>query len=289
MQRAEKHGYDRKAGRGTGRPSWPRPRTAIAAVAACLALLAGFGVVNAMMSVSGTAPIASDDNSGPSFSLVAYAAEKQDTQADGGSALSVNDFFLTAAGGGYTSGSTESLDLDRTYDLNLACAGDGIAGVTYAIDGPEIYFSKWHTTDGSDTDLMFAENIVEDRSQTAAFTIDSASGNSGDIRSNLVLRYTTDDAATVDAYKNLESVSHDDSASRDELSAAFRQLFLAEIREDAKRFSQTPLTVTVSFEDGSTQTKRYLITLVDDYEQVYASTAGTRGEIGRLFKIEEIA
>lgn len=247
--------------------SKPKPRHALAACAACLVLLAGFGIVGAL-TVGSDADDPADGGSAYSFTLAAYADEKQDANALDPTALSVDDFFLTAAGAGYHRNEnnvedTTCLDVDRTYDLNLTCIGDGIRNISYSIASPDIYFSNWRSTEGPDIDMK-SEHITEDRTEGVEFSVDNPEGGSVSTRSILVLRYTTDSEESVDAYTELQQLSRSETNT-----TLLRKEEIALMKEDAEHFSQTLFTVKASFEDGSTQTKCYRIALVDDFEQKY--------------------
>ena len=231
------------------RRSQPKRRHALVACAACLVLLASFGIVGVLTTGSG-ADAPADGGSAYSFTLAAYADEKQDANALDPTALSVDDFFLTSAGTGYhrdenNKDDTTCLDVDRTYDLNLTCVGDGIRNISYSVASPDIYFSNWRSAEGPDVDLNDSQRVIEDRTEGVEFSVDNPEGGSLSTRSILVLRYTTDSEESVDAYTELQQLSRSETNT-----TLMRKEEIALMKEDAEHFSQTLFTVKASFEDG---------------------------------------
>ena len=168
------------------------------------------------------------------FTLKAFA---QETPDESGAVVPLPTETLSALGS--FSGGDHSV-WSVTHDIDLSCSTRNVASLTYSLEGD--YASLPNDNTYTDTHIYF-DSLVKDQAE------DGPAGESG-------LDFTVGDFQQNDE-KNL--------------TRSIRASFVDDGLE--KRFSETlaktAFVATVTFADGSTQTKSYVITPVDNFEQLY--------------------
>lgn len=253
-----------------GRRFAPRFGYAAAACVALATVLAVAGGAAAGTHDTPWAPIAhlvSGEAQENSFALAAYAAEGDASAPGGPVRLDSSDF---RGGGGYSGPWYNPADetfWDFTwagykYALNLTCTGSNIEQVTYSIEGERSYFEL--------LDLDMSSQPADERAgdgrafhYVTSFTVDydkQYDEDAGIVRSLYVGFPLSDEG--LDAFDHLREEGYSDQYNK--------QLDFAIERGAAREVSQSKLSVTATFKDGSTQTKTYTIQPVDDFDQLYS-------------------
>lgn len=254
----------------TPRPKRPLPK--IFAVAACFAVLvAGTAFASGVI----TWPelpffgMSSQDSSN-SFALSAYASEHPEGTAGETIMLNSPDFGWGGYSGAYYDPETRQF---WTYDewagykygLNLACVGQNIESITYAIKGDHAYFEimgkekpslpsmQEEIDSGNDSAFRYTDSVTLDYN-------DQHSVQNGRIVS-IYLGFPVPEEAA-DAFHRLQS--------GEENRHLFYEYSTAIDIKAALALASCRIELTATFTDGSTQTKTYSIEPISGFEQQMA-------------------
>lgn len=278
---------------------------AAAACVATLALGLAFG--SGIAHLPSTPPSNGADTaalpaSGNSFALAAYAAEL--SVSDGQSVtLELRDFgYLGGWGCGDLDLETGEVHSDSDapgcvgddgqrfaqvrYLLDLSCTGTNIKSITYSIGGERVHFTSENWAYGSNSD----EPVDFEQQDSFVIDYDDQEADKTDTQRNLaayfpvnergckiqsaleedhdkvlaILKNTpSEDGASV----RIAREDHPELLSDAELQALNDELGDIILCGYADLLAQAPLTLTATFQDGSTQTKSYLITPVADFKE----------------------
>ncbi|MBX9032955.1 hypothetical protein [Gordonibacter massiliensis (ex Traore et al. 2017)] len=274
---AEESAYDkafsasvRTHDKPTPRPKRPLPK--IFAVAACFAVLIAGTAFASGVATWPELPFfgMSSQGSGNSFALSAYASEHPEGTAGETIVLNSPDFGWGGYSGAYYDPETQQFwKYDEwagyKYGLNLACTGQNIESITYAIKGDHAYF----------------ETIDNEKASRPSTQEEIDSGNDS------VFHYT--DSVILD-YNDQRSVQNDRTVSiylgfpvPEEAADAFHRLQSGEANRHlfyeystaidikaALALASCRIELTATFTDGSTQTKSYSIEPISGFEQQMA-------------------
>ena len=213
-----------------------------------------------------------------------------------------------------------------SYQLNLACVGEGIESVTYAIEGEDVAFELIDMKPLEDGTL-----VPSTYTASQEFTLDYADQQPEDLYRLVKVDLRTPEerdwsALVADVLARLEAAT--DPAEKEALSnelteldkkqadringgyealgqdedaryAAMDELFFEASCEAAQKIGQATLSATATFTDGTTLMRRYRIMPVENFEQVFADRMAANREQGRpdddprltasLFEITELA
>ncbi len=153
--------------------------------------------------------------------------------------------------------------LSVAYLFDLACTGTNVASLTYTVGGDRVLFY----TNERMPDSTYREGddpYVEYRAASFTVGYDEQNASKTDIWRALRVSFPLEgemaelyDAATEEFYSGRRE---GDVGLHENLNALL-------VRRYADIVSQARLTVTATFEDGSTETKAYVIAPVDDLEE----------------------
>lgn len=252
---------------------------AVAVAACCIALTVGVTIAasNALRSDDGSdnSPAASSNT----FALVAYA--DGENLGNGKVALTPD----SSAGSSFSMSEGESYNEDGSVDetspyiyasltIDLACSGENISNITYAVDGDATFR---HTTSPVPGEPPIEEQLG------ASFSVD------GDLQMKEGAHpwyYLEINVPYSDELKDL------DAQLETGTDAAWDAYRLESMRLVADAIAQRTLTVTATFADGSTTTHTYRIAPVDDFEGAVARNDG-RWDSGEpwepIFTIEQLS
>lgn len=247
-----------------------RRAVAVAACAAVALVVAALSGASGLPWVSGGAGAAGSGGTTDFFELKAYA---EGVPQGGEVLLSLDDFSRGSLSGGDDGAWRES------HGLDLSCAGENIASISYALEGPHVI-----STDGSDAypSIMFQNERNDHGSGTVSysstsFSVDYDSQSTGEQgwQRDLVVDFAETDEmrAVEDEIDALESRTGTGGETADDVRqelTLWNQLEYLSQKQYAQVLSETTLVMTVTFDDGTTQTKSYVIAPVDDFDQRYA-------------------
>lgn len=279
---------------------------ACATVIAAALLFAGSSIPLPGQTPTGNTVNASLPKTGNFFTLAAYAAE----QGEGASGQSATlEFKNFGSLGGWGCGtydvetglsheegdSPSSVGRDGTYyaqvryALDLTCTGNNIQTVTYAIDGERVHFTSENRTYGPFGD----ENVNFEQQDSFTIAYDDQASDKAKMQRNLVAYFPVNERACEiqeildeDAARQqaiYEQLAHDGESLRiprsehpELLSDEAHKELMDELgriilRSYGDMLSQSPFTLTVTFDDGSTETKAYRIAPVEDFDQRLAA------------------
>lgn len=246
--------------------------------------IGGAVVVGSTLALGGTAVFALTakpnvnspaSSSGNSFALLAYADENPGDEPGKTAALNLDDF-------GYDSvykvwRSDPEIDpnnadnapdsgqryLSITYQFNLTCTGTNVASLTYTMEGDRVLFFILTRETGS-TYQEGDDPFEQDRS--ASFTIDYGEQHPNEVEVWRGLRASFPlEGEIANAYDSVQEEFHSgrrdvDYDRQDRLHAQLTRIY-------ADMIAKARLHLTATFEDGSTETKTYVIAPVDDLEE----------------------
>ncbi len=254
-----KRPFDRGFGKTvTVLPAWK------AAVATCLAVLVGVG----LLAGTGSFTRIQSAIAGNTFALAAYADEGGSSTPGRAIALSVEDFYPLRTSAGYYhdienhTTDTSIVVAQRCYNFNLTCIGNNIDSIAYRIDGPDASFGSWTIPEDNQP------NEVTDGTE---FSIKYNTQNSSKLNRELVLSYLLGPEAKAefdDLYKRDHDPARPESLSN-EIDALLAQ-------HDAIKLSNTKLTLTATFNDGSMQEKAYRFVPCGSFENAYEAYQNTK-------------
>ena len=187
--------------------------------------------------------------------------------------------------GGSSGGSRDS-GWYMAHDIDLTCQGVGITTISYSIEGdyvsetgqpPENAPTRAVYLDVSYSrpyEIGEGESAPDGNGTPTGFTVsyEGQEADSADFNRR-IWTYFPDDEELAECNAALQQTYGAKSTYEEELAAvqandAFR--FLLEKRS-AEILAQTTLVMTVTFEDGSTQAKRYVIAPISDFDEVLQS------------------
>lgn len=213
-----------------------------------------------------------------------------------------------------------------SYQLNLACVGEGIESVIYAIDGEDVALELIDMkpledgtlvpstyTASQEFTLDYADQQPEDLCRLVKVDLRTPEERDWSARVADVLARL--DAATDPAEKEAlnNELTELDKEQADSINggyealgqdedaryAAMDELFFEASCEAAQKIGQATLSATATFTDGTTLMRRYRIMPVENFEQVFADRMAANREQGRpdddprltapLFEITELA
>lgn len=153
--------------------------------------------------------------------------------------------------------------LSVAYLFDLTCTGTNVASLTYTVEGDRVLFYTYARL----ADSTYREGddpFVEDRASSFTVGYDEQNVNNAEIWRALRVSFplegetaTLYDAATEEFY----------SGRRERDIELHENLNALLVRRYADIVSQARLEVTATFEDGSTETKTYVIAPVDNLEE----------------------
>ncbi len=257
-------------------------------------------------SPAGSTIVATLPASGNFFTLAAYAAEQGEGELEQSATLEFKNF---GTAGGWSCGSFDvetglshndgdsaaSVGDDGQvfarvgFALDLTCIGNNIQSITYSIDGERVHFTSENRTYGpfDDTPVDFQQQdnftIAYDdqatdkqkmRRQLVAYfpvnergcEIQTTLAEDSEKQQSIHEKANVPDGESV----RIERDEHPELLSNHELKALQDELEKIILHRYAEMLSQSPLTMTVTFDDGSTETKSYTIAPVEDFEQRFA-------------------
>lgn len=238
-----------------------------AAAAACIAVLTvGIAFASGSVNLPGTLFSDGQLSDTPNSFALAYAADNPDGEK-GAPVTLHNDFGWGGSSGAYYD--PETLQFTEwgdwagyKYGFNVACTGSNIQSVSYQIEGEHTYFEI------IDNDKATREPTQEeiDSGDTAVFTytknVSFDYNNQDSITNNRIvsiyLGYPVPD--DVKAIFAQEQSGERNSHQFYEYSAS---LDIAA----AQTLAQAKLILTATFTDGSTETKTYVISPIEGFEQ----------------------
>lgn len=248
------------------------------AIAACTLLVVGAGILTVGPLASSLGP---EENSGAGAPLpnmfglaVAEAAEAgQRVQ------LAADESGITLAG---------SAGRDIRFAMNLTCTGESIRHLSYSIEGADVKFMSIDMS-GEHPDVDTPES----------FDIDYNDQNPEKLHREILVNMA--DPAVIEIREKMTALGQqmdatDDPDEFDDLQAQWDALnrkylelenayyaggmsggddsntwFARKMSEAAQKLEQATLSITATFDDGSTTTKRYRIAPVEDFEQICKS------------------
>lgn len=253
-----------------------RTRIKSFAVAACVTLLAGTAVCGLAIGLPGIASLSNDGDN--AFFLTAYATEGSSAQPGAQTILSADEFRGTGgySGAWYDPDSGQFAAGDEwagfKYSFNLECSGRNIKSIAYEIEGDRAFFE---TIDGpsSKNEAEAEHTSVFHYSKSIAFDYNDQNHGFGNFSTNqqegkddyvvsIYLGFPVPELARNIVYEIMNGTAADSAFYEKEASI---DLAAAHALADCK------LHLTATFMDGTTQTKTYVITPVDDIEQRLAA------------------
>lgn len=274
----------RKAGPcGTARRTTRRFRLVrgLAAAVCAVALVAGGALatgligwpVGSMPQGSGAAAPDASPPSGNFFALAAYADENPAGAPDQTVTLDGKNFGLIHSAGGDGNGT-----MNVAYAFNLACTGTNIKSVEYAITNSDASFESY-----SNQDFLKAHGINPDGSyDPPSADGDASPGPSYQVTSaqSLTLDYADQpidpSKLTCDLHvsfpltgktKELNDQLSNTSDNDPRIAESSTQYWDAVQVDAAHALAQARIKLTATFDDGTTQTKTYVIAPVEDFAQ----------------------
>lgn len=302
-ERAEAQHASERAERAYGthrRPARKRATWKPLAAAACVAAVVGLGALGVTFGLPllGNQPVTSPDTaasapSGNFFALAAYAAENPEGEPGKTVAINMDRFQPGSPAGRYNPITREDMP-DGTalyaFLFDVTCTGENIASITYEIVGDGAYF-EWY----DEEEFLRAHGVYGDDdpavkngytiNNTSTFTVAYESQDLQENRINckLVVPYTqrSETIALSDQLLALEG---------DEYMNLVSSYQAAEAADASEGLQNLKIKVSATYNDGTTQTKYYVIAPVDDLEDAYRtyldSTFATYQEQGSTEGIE---
>ncbi len=273
---------------------------AVAAITAAAALGVGFSP-RILQAVNGST--AWQENAGPAhaFGLLAYA-EEPNAEPNQVKDLTMS-CFTTAYDqrGGWTADESDNQTAARGWTFDLACTGENIRSVTYAMgDGA---YSQADLESGEFACFFEEEQITENGERLGATdirkgAIEIAYSEDAPLGSHEESDPSFHRAINVGTHISDETLYYGREYNRlfnelyysdhDKLDKLLTEYTVRETYEVALKLAETPLVITATFADGTTQTKQYRIAPKDDYvEQMIAQ--GIHFNDTGMYTISEIA
>lgn len=253
-----------------------RTRIKSFAVAACVTPLAGTAVCGLAIGLPGIASFSNDGDN--AFFLTAYATEGSSAQPGAQTILSADEFRGTGgySGAWYDPDSGQFAAYDEwagfKYSFNLECSGRNIKSIAYEIEGDRAFFE---TIDGptSKREAESEHTSIFHYSKSIAFDYNDQNHGFGSFSTN---QQEGKDDYVVSIYlgfpvpelaRNIGNEILNGTAS----DSAFYEKEACIDLEAARTLANCKLHLTATFMDGTTQTKTYVITPVDDIDQRLAA------------------
>lgn len=266
-----------------GRAARPAPRVitrrtfAIGAAAAFVGL-AGFGALNVIGGMPG-------NPAGNAFGLKAYALDDPARPSGYTEVLTKN--VLTCNVGGYfgawedENGNVVEGTLGYSFRFDLECIGENVASYSYRIEGDQTYFGLTGTDSGV-FEEFFPHGSFVAKKYTCSDSLIVTKENQqklGPEKSHvpLIVMALPMDEEFQAAYDYARSIEHTGAAKEDVIESGSAFDRFVEFNA-AQRIAACSLHVTATYEDGSSETKTYVIAPVEDYEERYLSFQEQRDE-----------
>jgi hypothetical protein len=247
------------------------------AVAACVVValvVTAFSGISGLPWSTGGPGATGSDATGNSFELKAYA--EGIPQGDE-TLLALDDFNCGSLSGG------DDGMWEESHDFNLTCTGDNIASVSYALEGPHVIEPDTSvTTPGilfkNERNDQEGPGIVSYSSTSFSVNYDAQSTSEQGFQRHLVVDFAeTDEMKAIDDQLDALTASSDpSSATADDVrqqESLWSQLEYLSEKQCAQVLSETTFVMTVTFDDGTTQTKSYAIAPVADFDEKYSEYA----------------
>lgn len=209
-----------------------------------------------------------NSSGGNFFTLKAFA---QETPDESGAVVPLPTETLSALGS--FSGGDHSV-WSVTHDIDLSCSTRNVASLTCSLEGD--YASLPNDNTYTDTHIYF-DSLVKDQTEDGTAGESGLDFTIGDFQQNdeknltRSIRASFVDDGTIQALSDrLFQVT--DTSSDEELwqyEKDHNRLQVALEKRFSETLAKTAFVATVTFADGSTQTKSYVITPVDNFEQLY--------------------
>lgn len=299
--------------------------TAIKILAGSLAAVVAAGaIVVAPLMVPSASESSGDSAGGMSSSSLAdqFGLALYADAAEGGQTIEVvtGDKGIIPFGGMGFPGPSE-----LSYQLNLTCVGQGIKSVTYAIEGEDVRFVLTNMKTLEDGTLApdvtsYAQKFTLDYDNQQpedlyrSIDVDLRSPEERDLQARMQevatrMKAESDPAKREALEEEMHSLDNEQVRRENEAEKAFPldteagnaaldKLFYDAEYEAAQKIGRATLSATATFTDGTTLTRRYHISPVEDFNQVFADRMAADREEGRsdddprltapLFKIVEV-
>lgn len=259
-----------RARRSGGCPALFRgSRIKILAIAACLVLLVGLGTTAlALNSPVGFGNL--DDKAAEP--IEPDANPETDANAESGNSVTLHTEQFTG-GGGFSGPWYNPADdtfwswewAGYKYHFPVYCTGSNIESITYEIEGERSYFEIIDKTVTAEQHESGVHTYHYPKSVT--FDYDHQESIDDERIVELYIGFPLSDSG-LEAYRRLRAEGHSEEASR--------QLDTAVEKGAAQEISASRLTATVTFADGSSQTKAYTIEPVPNFDELYAQYRDAR-------------
>lgn len=255
----------------SARPSKPfRVRTL--AIAACSVLALGLGVLTVAPLVP--ALDGADSASSPAFANVFGLAVAEAAESGQSVALATDESGITLAGTG---------GFDIRFGMNLTCTGEGIRHLSYHVEGDDVRFMSLDMS-GDHPDMDLPESFEVDYSdQNPPDLHRELLVNMGDPAIDEIKGQIQELSTQIDATENadervaLEAKRDDLHKQEAELHNAYyadvisgnvddNTWLASKITGAAQKLGNATLSVTATFADGTTATKQYRISPVENFE-----------------------
>lgn len=241
---------------------------------------AGLGVLGAAAALLAASVVLRPDERDPAapagnwFALRAYAEGLEQGE---GVVLAQRSISLAGSISG-----TEDDWLYTAHSIDLSCEGSGIDQITYAIEGDYVREEGQPPMDRSEKAVWLGalyshpdqvsegEAYPSDNGTPTSFTVsyDGQAAEADSFNRQVWTCFPSDDeiVACSPWVMREQGDSFDDELASMRLMAHWRLLLE---RRSAELLAQTTLVMTVTFTDGSEQTKRYAIAPREDFDEVY--------------------
>lgn len=253
-----------RARRNGERPAFFKSsRIKILAIAACLVLLVGLGTTAlALNSSIGFGNL--DDK--PAEPAEIDASPGTGTEEESGNSATLHTEQFTG-GGGYSGPWYNPADdtfwsyewAGYKYHFPVYCTGNNIESITYEIEGERSYFE---IIDKTVTAEQHANGVhTYHYTKSVTFDYDHQESIDDERIVELYIGFPLSDSG-LEAYSTLRTRGYSEEASR--------QLDTAVEKSAAEDILTSRLTMTVTYADGSSQTKAYTIDPVPGFDELYA-------------------
>lgn len=242
----------------------------IAAAAACVAALTvGIAFASGSVNLPGTLFSGDQLSDTPNSFALAYAADNPDGE-QGAPVILRDNFGWGGSSGAYYDPDTGQFTAwddwaGYKYGFNVACTGSNIQSVSYQIEGEHTYF-----------EIIDNEKVSRPSTQEE---IDSGDTSAFTYTKNVSFAYNNQDSITDDRIVSIYlgyPVPDDVKAvfaklqSGDQDHHLFYEYSTGLDIAAAQTLAQAKLILTATFTDGSTETKTYVISPIEGFEQQIA-------------------
>lgn len=258
------------------------------AVALAVALAVGLNAAGLLASTPEPAPegsAASVSTNRNFFALAAYAAENPEQEPGKTVELSLGAFRPGSASGDGLG------QIIAGFDFDITCTGDHIASITYELEGDGLFFEWYdeeqflraHGVYGEDDPAVEEGYTIEDGT---AFSVDYDEQNLDERRINCSVFVPVQLEGEL---LELDGQMYSLGENYEEIERLSNRFWAMAFSQAADNLARSTFKMTATFEDGTTQTKSYVIAPVADFEELYRDHRESRGEsdLPALFTITE--